>query len=147
MTISIEQTIDCNYRNELLNNYAIADDTLDTLAESASRVTVADVFCSAPAAKSAVSAMRHLGLQSDQIMIIAKNYQEPQYSANWKQIAASDDLTVALTHLGISNQATSQFIDAIEDGKFLMIATVVIREFGQTQHVLEKIGHWVSVVH
>lgn len=131
----------------LLNNYAIEPEMYEedggALSSQASdTVTVVDVFPSELEAKAAVLEMEHKGLRTDQIAIIAKNYkQEPENSMNWEHINTSGGLAAVLTKLGISDRATGQFVDAIEDGKFLVIEIGNDREASQAQHVLEKAGH------
>jgi hypothetical protein len=131
----------------LLNNYAIEPEMYEedggALSSQASdTVTVVDVFSSELEAKAAVLEMEHKGLRTDQIAIVAKNYkQEPENSMNWEHINASGGLAAVLTKLGISHHATGQFVDAIEDGKFLVIEIGNDREASQAQHVLEKAGH------
>jgi hypothetical protein len=131
----------------LLNNYAIEPEMYEedggALSSQASdTVTVVDVFPSELEAKAAVLEMEHKGLRTDQISIVAKNYnQEPENSMNWEHITAAGGLAVVLTKLGISHHATGQFMDAIEEGKFLVIEIGNDREASQAQHVLEKAGH------
>jgi hypothetical protein len=131
----------------LLNNYAIEPEMYEEdggplSSAPANRVTVVDIFASEIEAKSAILAMEQKGLRSNQISIIAKDYcQEPQNSMNWDQINAAGGLAAILTELGISDRATSQFVEAIENGKFLVIEIGNDREASQAQHVLEKIGH------
>ncbi len=131
----------------LLNNYAIepemyeedGGDLSDQL--KADRVTVVDIFSSEQEAKNAVVEMERKGLRTSQISIIAKDYQDSKSPMNWKHIAAEGGLKVVLKGLGISSHATSQFVEAVEGGEFLVIEIGNDRDASQAQHVLEKVGH------
>ena len=129
----------------LLNNYAIEpkmyheDGTAP--AELGNRVTIVDIFPSKLEAKNAVLEMEQKGLRSQQISILAKNYQNHKNFINWETIATRGGLTTVLTQLGISEQATTKFTTAIEEGKFLVIAIGSDREASQVEHVLEEAGH------
>lgn len=135
----------------LLNNYAIEpvmyeEDGGAPSSQASDTVTVVDIFPSELEAKTAVLEMEHKGLRTDQIAIVAKDYnQEPENSMNWEHITAAGGLAVVLTKLGISHHATGQFMDAIEDGKFLVIEIGNDREASQAQHVLEKVGHTLGL--
>ncbi len=128
----------------LLNNYAIEPEMYEedgsSLSELTNRVTVVDIFPSEAEAKSAVLEMEHKGLKTAHISIIAKDYQDSE-SINWKQINAEGGLAAVLKRLGISDHATSTFVDAIADGKFLVIEIGSDRDASQVQHILEKVGH------
>ena len=75
------------------------------------------------------------------ISIVAKDYKEPQSVMNWENITAEGGLEVTLTNLGISAHAIALFVEAIDNGKFLIIEVGSDREASQVQHVLEKVGH------
>jgi hypothetical protein len=128
----------------LLNNYAIEPEMYEedgnSLSELTNRVTVVDIFPSEAEAKSAVLEMEQKGLKTAHISIIAKDYQDSE-SMNWKQINAEGGLGAVLKRLGISDHATSTFMDAIADGKFLVIEIGSDRDASQVQHILEKVGH------
>jgi len=128
----------------LLNNYAIEPEMYEedgnSLSELTNRVTVVDIFPSEAEAKSAVLEMEQKGLKTAHISIIAKDYQDSE-SMNWKQINAEGGLAAVLKMLGISDHATSTFMDAIADGKFLVIEIGSDRDASQVQHILEKVGH------
>ena len=128
----------------LLNNYAIEPEMYEedgsSLSELTNRVTVVDIFPSEAEAKSAVLEMEQKGLKTAHISIIAKDYQDSE-SINWKQINAEGGLAAVLKRLGISDHATSTFVDAIADGKFLVIEIGSDRDASQVQHILEKVGH------
>ena len=128
----------------LLNNYAIEPEMYEedgsSLSELTNRVTVVDIFPSEAEAKSAVLEMEHKGLKTAHISIIAKDYQDSE-SINWKQINAEGGLAAVLKRLGISDHATSTFVDAIADGKFLVIEIGSDRDASQVQHILENVGH------
>lgn len=129
----------------LLNNYAIeptmyVEDGC-SLSDLTNRVTVVDIFDSEAQAKSAVTEMEYKGLEVPYISIVAKHYKDPQSSINWDSITAEGGLAKMLTKLGISEQAISRFIEAIDNGKFLVIEVGSDRQASQAQHVLEKAGH------
>ncbi|PZO38463.1 MAG: hypothetical protein DCF19_16190 [Pseudanabaena frigida] len=130
----------------LLNNYAIEPEMYEedggVVSELGSdRVTVVDIFNSEIEAKNAILEMEKKGLRSDQISVIAKDYEESESSMNWQKIAAGGGLAVVLKELGISNHAASQFVEAIDAGKFLVIEIGSDRQASQVQHILEKAGH------
>ena len=136
------QTVDTE---GLLNNYAIEPEMYEedgkSLSELINRVTVVDIFDSETEAKNAVLSMEQKGLRSTNISIVAKQYKDPHHSMNWTTIAAEGGLAVVLTKLGISDRATSKFVEAVEHDKFLVIEIGDAREASQAQHVLEKAGH------
>jgi len=129
----------------LLNNYAIEPQMYQedgaSLSELTNRVTVVDIFDSEAAAKTAVLEIEQKGLLVSHISVVAKNYKEPQSAMNWENINAEGGLAAVLTRLGISDHAISRFIEAIDNGKFLIIEVGSDREASQVQHVLEKSGH------
>jgi hypothetical protein len=92
-----------------------------SLSELTNRVTVIEICATEEEAKQAVSEIEQQGLLSSHISIIAKDYQEPQSTLNWKNINAEGGLEVTLTRLGISKPAIAMFVEAIDNGKFLMI--------------------------
>ncbi len=106
---------------------------------SESRVTVVDVFPSVIEAQTAVSDMEDL--DSYQISIIGKDYcQESEDSINWENIMAAGGLAEVLSGLGISGHATVQFMEAIENGKFLLIAVNDDHEVAPTNNISESIS-------
>ncbi len=129
----------------LINNYAIEPQMYEedggATSELENTVTVVDIFVSEMEAKSAVLEMEHKGLRSQQISIVAKDYKESNNSITWESITESGGLAVVLKNFGISDGAIMQFIQAIDDGKFLTIAIGSDREASQAKHVLENIGH------
>ena len=155
MTISTEQKTIPDEINEshgqtvdtegLLNNYAIEPEIYEedgcSLSELINRVTVVDIFDSEEEAKSAVLAMEQKGLRVTNMSIVAKSYHAPKNSINWKTITAEGGLAAVLTKLGISEQSIAKFVEAVDNGKFLMIEIGNDREASEVQHVLEKAGH------
>jgi hypothetical protein len=155
MTVLTEQKIIPDEINEshgqtvdtdgLLNNYAIEPEIYEedgcSLSELINRVTVVDIFDSEDEAKNAVLAMEQKGLRVTNMSIVAKSYQDPKNSINWKTITAEGGLAAVLTILGISEQSIAKFVEAVDNGKFLMIEIGNDREASQVQHVLEKAGH------
>ena len=130
----------------LLNNYAIVPEMIymegqSSLSELTNRVTVVDIFDSEEDAKQAVLEMEQKCLLIAHISIVAKDYKEPQSVMNWENITAEGGLEVTLTNLGISAHAIALFVEAIDNGKFLIIEVGSDREASQVQHVLEKVGH------
>jgi hypothetical protein len=105
---------------------------------------VVDIFPSEAEAKSAVLEMEHKGLRTAHISILAKDYHDSE-GMDWKKINAEGGLAVVLKRLGISDDATSRFIDAVADGKFLVIEIGSDRDASQVQHILEKVGHTAQV--
>jgi hypothetical protein len=145
--VSTGYTVD---QDGLVNNYAIepemyAEDggNLEEVVLS-DRVTVVDIFSTEQDAKQAKLEMEQKGLRSDQISIIAKDFQEPESCMNWEKITADGGLATVLVELGISDDAILQFEAAINAGNFLMIAIGSDREASQAQHVLENIGHCIT---
>jgi hypothetical protein len=130
----------------LLNNYAIEPQMYEedggvTSKIGSDKVTVVDIFDSEAEAKNAILAMEQKGLRSNQISVIAKDYEDSESSISWQKIAVGGGLTKLLQELGINDLAISQFEEAIAEGKFLMIEIGSDREASQVQHVLEKSGH------
>ncbi|MBD2178648.1 hypothetical protein H6F42_17150 [Pseudanabaena sp. FACHB-1998] len=129
----------------LLNNYAIEPEVYidegNSLSELINRVTVIDIFESEGDARGSVSEMEQKGLLISHISIVAKDYQEPQSSLNWENISACGGLPAVLTKLGISDQAIARFVEATDNGKFLVIEMGNDRQASQMQHVLAKAGH------
>jgi hypothetical protein len=145
--VSTGYTVD---QDGLVNNYAIepeiyAEDGGDLEEVVLSdRVTVVDIFSSELDAKKAKLAMEQKGLRSDQISIVARDYQESESCMNWEKITADGGLATVLVELGIEDDAILQFEAAIDAGNFLMIAIGSDREASQAQHVLENIGHCIK---
>ena len=137
-------------RDGLTNSYAIEPEMYEedgsVPADLGSKVTVVDIFASKLEAKNAVLEIEQKGLRSQQISIIAKGYQDAKSSMNWEGIESSGGLASVLTELGISDRAVGQFVDAVEDGSYLIIVTGSDREASQTQHVLEEFGHRVIIL-
>ncbi|OYQ63460.1 hypothetical protein B9G53_16965 [Pseudanabaena sp. SR411] len=129
----------------LLNNYAIEPEMYEedgnSLSKMTERVTVVDIFDSEEEAHSAVLEMEQKGLRSTNISIVAKDYQGTGNMLTWKTITEEGGLAVFLIKLGISDYAVSKFVEASENGKFLVIEIGGDREASQVQHVLEKAGH------
>ena len=135
----------------LLNNYAIEPEMYEedggAVSEVGSdRVTVVDIFVSEVDAKNAVLAMEQKGLRSNQISVIAKDYEDAASSMSWQKMTEAGGLAKFLTELGINDRAISQFEEAIAEGKFLVIEIGSDREASQAQHVLEKSGHSLQEV-
>lgn len=134
----------------LTNSYAIEPEMYEqdgsVPADLGSKVTVVDIFASKLEAKNAVLEIEQKGLRSQQISIIAKGYQDAKSSMNWEGIEASGGLALVLTELGISERVIGQFVDAVEEGKYLIIVTGNDREASQAEHVLEAFGHRVIIV-
>jgi hypothetical protein len=129
----------------LLNNYAIEPEMYmehnASLSELTNRVTVVDIFDSEEEAQTAVLEIEQKGLLAAHISIVAKNYKNPQSVINWENINDEGGLASVLTRMGISNPAIARFVEAIDNGKFLIIEVGSDREASQVQHVLEKSGH------
>lgn len=124
------------------NNYAIGPDS-----EPESICTVIAIFPSRQEANHAVLEMQQQGLNSPQIVIISNQYQEHQNSMHWEYIASDHGLPSVLTGLGINARDTVQFLEAVNDGKFLVIGLVNDRDASQAQYILKNIGHKVIAVY
>jgi hypothetical protein len=135
----------------LFNNYlvtSVADkDEKSHVFQSRRVITLIHIFPSEQEAKNAVAEMQRQGLSFNQIEIIAKNYTALNDALNWDHIATTVGWSVMMKALGISAEASSEFVDAVEDGKYLVLAIVSDREASQAQHILKNIGHWVIAVH
>ena len=138
---------------EVLNHYAnslVPDVTYqgsNNAPESSTLFTIVDTFPSRAEAKNAVLEMQQQGLRSSQIVLIAKKYQEHENSMNWEYIADDGGLVVFLTDLGINVHDTFEFVSAVENGKFLVVAIVTDRSAYQAQRILENIGRKVLAVY
>ncbi len=134
----------------LTNSYAIEPEMYEqdgsTPQDTGDKVTVIDIFNSKLEAKNAVLEIEQKGLTSARVSIIAKDYQDAKSSLKWDTINAEGGLATVLGKLGISEQAIGQFVEAIADGKYLIIVTGSDREASQTQHVLEEFGHRVIIL-
>lgn len=111
-----------------------------SLSELSNRVTVIDIFDSEEDAKNAVLKIEEKGLLISHISIVAKNYKNSQSAINWESINAEGGLTLVLTSLGISKPAIARFIEAIDNGKFLIIEVGSDRGAVQVHQALEKSG-------
>ncbi len=134
----------------LTNSYAIEPEMYEQDGsmpqDLGDKVTVIDIFNSKLEAKNAVLEIEQKGLTSARVSIIAKDYQDAKSSLKWDTINAEGGLATVLGKLGISEQAIGQFVEAIADGKYLIIVTGSDREASQTQHVLEEFGHRVIIL-
>ena len=134
----------------LTNSYAIEPEMYEQdgsiPSELGNKVTVVDIFASKLEAKNAVLEIERKGLRSQQISIIAKGYQDTKSCMTWESIEASGGLALILTEMGISERAIGQFVDAVEDDKYLIIVTGNDRDASQAEHVLETFGHRVVIV-
>ena len=134
-----------------LNIFAIAPNTSDThhynSFTSGHIFTVIDIFASNLEAKSAILELKQQGLRSSQIVIITQTYQEHENSMNWEYVAAAGSLQAVLIGLGIDDHDTSQFEDAVKNGKILVAALVTDRSASQAQYLLENIGRRVISVY
>lgn len=137
-------------RDGLTNSYAIEPEMYEQDGsmpqDLGDKVTVIDIFNSKLEAKNAVLEIEQKGLTSARISIIAKDYQNSKSSLNWDGINADGGLAMVLGKLGISERAIGQFVDAVDEGKYLIIVTGSDREASQTQHVLEEFGHRVIIL-
>jgi hypothetical protein len=133
----------------LINNYAIEPEMYvedgSPLSPTQSMLTVVDIFPTEADAKNAVLEMQKKGLQSSHIAIAAKDYSDGAVSdRDWKEIIAEGKLAEVLADLGIEDCAISQFVDAVNQDKFLVIEIGSDREASQAVHVLENIGHSIQ---
>lgn len=109
--------------------------------------TVLEIFSSRQAARNAVMELQRQGLDSSQIIMINKNYQEHEDSMNWEYISTDGGLVVVLEGLGLDSQEASHYVNAVRDGKFLVVAIITDRTACQSQYLLESIGHKVIPVY
>ena len=66
---------------------------------------------------------------------------------HWEYIASDNGLPSVLTGLGINVRDTLQFLEAVNDGKFLVIGLVNDRDASQAQYILKNIGRKVIAVY
>ncbi|TYQ24358.1 hypothetical protein PseudUWO311_19500 [Pseudanabaena sp. UWO311] len=126
---------------------AIHEETDNDQAETESICTVIAIFPSRHEANDAVLEMQKQGLSSPQIVIISTQYQEHQNSMHWEYIASDNGLPSVLTGLGINVLDILQFLEAVNDGKFLVIGLVNDRDASQAQYILKNIGRKVIAVY
>lgn len=135
----------------LSSSYTIApeiyDETGNIRSESKSIFTVIAIFFSRQEANNAILEMQKQGLSSPQIVLISNQYQEHQNSMHWEYIASDNSLSSVLTGLGINVRDTLQFLEAVNDGKFLVIGLVNDRDASQAQCILNNIGYKVIAVY
>jgi hypothetical protein len=135
----------------LPNSYAIApaihEETDKDQAETEGICTVIAIFSSRHEANDAVLEMQQQGLNPPQIVVISSQYQEHQNSMHWEYIASDNGLPSVLTGLGINVRDTLQFLEAVNDGKFLVIGLVNDRDASQAQYILKNIGRKVIAVY
>jgi hypothetical protein len=134
-----------------LNSYAIAPDTHeendDHLITSKDIFTVIDIFLSRHEANNAVVEMQKQGLSSPQIVVISKSYQEHENSMHWEYIASDGCLVSILRSLGVNKHDSYQFLEAVDNGKFLVLGIVTDCEVSYAQHILKNIGRNVIAVY
>ena len=109
--------------------------------------TVIAIFPSRQEANNAVLEMQKQGLSSPQIVIISNQYQEHQDSMHWEYVATDNGLPSVLTGLGINVRDTLQFLEAVNNGNFLVIGLVNDRNASQAQYILKNIGLKVIAVY
>jgi hypothetical protein len=135
----------------LTNSYEIEpeiyEETGNIQSEPEIICTVIAIFPSRHEANDAVLEMQQQGLSSTQIVIISKQYQEHQNSMHWEYIASDNGLPSVLAGLGINVRDTLQFLEAVNDGKFLVIGLVNDRDASQAQYILKNIGRKVIAVY
>jgi hypothetical protein len=119
----------------------------NALSELGQAITLIHVFCSELEAQNAVREMQRQGLSGNQIEIVAKNTKSLNNSINWDHIAATVGWAKVMTAFGICKEDTWVFEEAVEDGKYLVLAIVSDRAANQIQHILKNIGHWVIAVY
>ncbi|MEI6330122.1 MAG: hypothetical protein WCP16_12875 [Pseudanabaena sp. ELA645] len=129
----------------LLTDYAISVKALrensKALSQSENIFTIIDVLDSRKEAHIAILEMHCQGLSSSQVVIISKYYQEHQNSMHWEHVHLDGELLEVLMGLGINVHDALRFLDAIDDGKFLVVGLVIKREASQARHILKNIDH------
>jgi hypothetical protein len=135
----------------LLTDYAISVKALrensKALSQSENIFTIIDILDSRKEAHIAILEMKCQGLSSSQVVIISKYYQEHQNSMHWEHVHLDGELLEVLMGLGINVHDALRFLDAIDDGKFLVVGLVIKRRVSEAQHILENIGHKAIAVY
>lgn len=119
----------------------------NALSELEQVVTLIHVLPSELEAQRAAKEMERQGLSSNQIEVVAKNCISLNNSLNWDHIAETIGWSSIMSAFGISKEDTWVFVDALEEGKYLVLAIVSDRAANQLQHILKNIGHWVIAVY
>ncbi|AFY74086.1 hypothetical protein Syn7502_02064 [Synechococcus sp. PCC 7502] len=113
-------------------------------------VTVVDIFSCQWEAKNAVVELQRQGLSCQNIWLIAHEYQAITESVGLvrkENGTVTENLTLFLNQLGISNPDLGELIEAIKDGNYLVVAIVTNQEASQAQHILKNIGHLAIAVY
>jgi len=135
----------------LLSDYAISVKALrensKALSQSENIFTIIDILDSRNEAHIAILEMQCQGLSSSQVVIISKYYQEYQNSMHREHVHLDGELLEVLMGLGINVHDALRFLDAIDDGKFLVVGLVIKRRVSEAQHILENIGHKAIAVY
>jgi hypothetical protein len=66
---------------------------------------------------------------------------------HWEHVHLDGELLEVLMGLGINVHDALRFLDAIDDGKFLVVGLVIKRRVSEAQHILENIGHKAIAVY
>jgi hypothetical protein len=124
------------------------DMTFKSENKSENIFTVIDIFCSWQEAHNAVLEMQSQGLRSPQIAMISKYYQEHKNSMHWwEYVHFDDELRQIFMGLGINVHDTLQFLDAIDEGKFLVVGLVIDRKANQAEKILKNVGRKAIAVY
>jgi len=143
-----------NYRvdwAELFNEYENTSEpkakTENALSEFEQVITLIHVLPSELEAQNALKEMQRQGLSSNQIEIVAKHSKSLYNSLSWDRIAEALGWSSVVSAFGISTEDTWKFVEALENGKYLILAIVRDRAANQVQHILKNIGHSVIAVY
>ncbi|NUN66531.1 hypothetical protein HCU40_17640 [Pseudanabaena biceps] len=143
--VHTENSIKLTKSQVLTKNFFTENNSFQS--ESKDVFTVIELFSNRQEAKNAVMEMQRQGLESSQVIMITKNYQEHEESMHWEYISTDGGLLVVLEGLGINDLEASHFVNAVKDGKFLVVAIITDRSAYQAQYLLENIGRKVVAVY
>lgn len=138
---------DLNYGQELpmLTNNELGEAASDELQ---TRIPVIEVFSALTGAINVGLEILKQGLSPHQISIIAKNKHDLIDSTNHESISLSGNfLAEVLIELGISECGTIRFVNAVDEGKFLLVVIGNDWEAMKAQHVINNIGNWQFINH
>ncbi|AFY74085.1 hypothetical protein Syn7502_02063 [Synechococcus sp. PCC 7502] len=115
----------------------------ESFPKSDQRISVIEVFSSYQEAERVVLAFQRQGLASYQISIISKKERDIKVSINCEHISISREFLIeVLDELQTDHHAKLRFINAVDAGKFLVIAIGTAWEARKALYVLDNIAHW-----
>jgi len=141
----------------LVNNYAMEPEMYhetpgdmwkrNDSTSSTDQCTIIDTFPSPRQAERVVEKMQAAGLDTHQISILGKNYEDTAHvhgALNWKDISQAHGLAVVLVKLGISSDEALKHETDVEAGKFVVIVTGSEEDISKAYQILHGIGHEIS---